>query len=127
MRNRNNRPGFTLLEVIIAAAILATAAISAIVLARQSALTVQQTEEADKATRAASNFLEKVSLWPREDLDRHLGERHEGEWILYIDRPHPLLYRVVLYDSTAKKPVLETALFRPEEAPIPPRISSDAQ
>lgn len=69
--------------------------------------------------RRASAFLDAVVLWPREDLDRHLGERPEGPWVLRVDRPAPTLYAVTLLagpdDSTATAGtlLLATSLFRP--------------
>lgn len=90
-------------------------AVSAVVLVRQSTHTVQYARTADERTRAASAFLDVVSLWPREDLDRRLGQRRQGPWMLYIDRPEPTLYRIVLFDSTGHQQILETALFRTEQ------------
>ena len=78
------RAGAVLLEVIIALAILATAG----------------------ATITA--------LWPRADLDRHLGERTQGHWRMRVDRPTPTLYVVTLTDGASNVELLRTALFRPE-------------
>src|SRR5688572_10849580 len=97
LRSRRRR-GAVLLEVIVALAILSIAALSAVVLARQASQTVERTRAADERMRMASAFMDVVSLWPREDLDRHLGNRRQGPWVLYIDRPAPILYRIVLYD-----------------------------
>ena len=62
-----------------------------------------------------------MSLWPREDLDRRLGERAQGPWRLTITRPAPTLYVVSLADSAsggaAGAELLTTTLYRPE----PPR------
>lgn len=116
LRDRKRQRGVILLEVIVALAIFAVASVSALVLVRQSSTTVKHIRDTDERTRAASAFLETVSLWPREDLDRRLGHRRQGPWMLYIDRPTPILYRIVLSDSTGQYAILETTLFRAELA-----------
>jgi type II secretory pathway pseudopilin PulG len=101
-----------LLEVIVALAILSIAALSAVILARQGAQVVAHAQGADQHIQAASAFMDVVSLWPRTDLDRRLGDHPQGPWTLHIDRPTPTLYRVALSDSLGGLPLLETALFR---------------
>lgn len=111
------RKGAVLLEAIVALVILTVAGTSAVVLVSQSADAVRRARMADAEAREASAFLHAVSLWTREDLDRRLGDRPQGEWRLIIQRPSPTLYEVVLTDSAATHEILRTALFRPE----PPR------
>src|SRR5690348_5798339 len=93
------RAGVVLLEVIVALTILAVAGVSLAVLATQSASAVRRARTANLETQQASGFLDAVALWPRADLDRHLGERPEGPWRLTIERPLPTLYTVTLADS----------------------------
>lgn len=107
------RRGAVLLEVIIALVILALAGLSAATLARQGAFAITHAQVADQRIEAASAFLDVVSLWPRADLDRRLGDHPQGPWTLHIDRPTPTLYRIALSDSLGGLPLLETALFRP--------------
>lgn len=108
------QPGMTLLEVLIALAILGTAAIGVVALGSQSWHAVRTAREADQSMRDASAFLDAVTLWPREDLDQRLGERVQRPWRLRIDRPMPTLYVVTLVDSSGKDTLLATVLFRPE-------------
>ena len=75
-----------LLEAMVALTILTIAGTWAVVLADQSAEAIRRVRIADTEIRRASGFLDAVALWPREDLDRHLGDRREGTWILSIDR-----------------------------------------
>ena len=103
-----------LLEVLIALTILAVAGIAIMALARQSMDTVARTRTADTELERASDFLQAVALWPRADLDRHLGDRLEGAWRLRVERPGPTLYTVVLTDSARTRVLLSTALYRPE-------------
>jgi type II secretory pathway pseudopilin PulG len=107
-----HRRGAVLLEVIVALAILSIAALSAVILARQGAQVVAHAQAADQHIQAASAFMDVVSLWPRADLDRRLGDHPQGPWTLHIDRPTPTFYRIALSDSLGGSPLLETALFR---------------
>ena len=109
-----------LLEVIVAVTILATAGVSAAIMAGQAADAVRHAREADAGLRRASAFLHAVALWPREDLDRRLGERPQGAWRLRIQRPVPTLYLVMLVDSARGTELLRTSLFRPESPRVAP-------
>jgi len=101
-----------LLEVIVAITMLAIGATMLVTLAASSLDAVARAETADADVRRASALLEAVSLWPRADLDRHLGDRAEGRWDLRIDRPSPTLYTVVLRDSTTRSVLIATSIYR---------------
>ncbi len=113
-RSRRTARGVVLLEVLIALTILAVAGIAIMQLARESVATVARTRASGTALERASDFLEAVALWPRADLDRHLGGRPEGAWRLRVERPSPTLYTVVLMDSARARVLLSTTLYRPE-------------
>jgi type II secretory pathway pseudopilin PulG len=115
-----------LLEVIVALTILIIAGLSAMAVANQAAAAVSQAREADSETRRASGFLDAVALWPRDDLDRHLGDRQEGPWILRIERPSPTLYTVILSTppdtvdgGRLPRELLRTVIYRPEPVGAP--------
>ncbi|HEX2210519.1 MAG TPA: type II secretion system protein [Longimicrobium sp.] len=117
-----------LLEAIVALVILSVAGTAAVTLVSQSADAVRRARIADAEMREASAFLHAVALWPREDLDRRLGQREQGPWKLIIQRPTPTLYEVVLTDSAVAHEILRTTLFRPEPpepeiAPPPPDVA----
>ena len=107
------RRGSTLLEALVALVLMATAAAAVAALAADTARAVQRAHVADAEARRASAFLELVTLWPREELDRRFGDREQGDWRLRIGRPHPALYVVTLLDSTGSRVLLGTALHRP--------------
>lgn len=108
------RSGMTLLEVLVALAILGVAGAATIGLASESWRAVRTAREADGSLREASAFFDAVALWPRGDLDRHLGDRGQGPWRMRVERPTPTLYVVILADSSSGLTILETSLFRPE-------------
>jgi prepilin-type N-terminal cleavage/methylation domain-containing protein len=111
---RGARNGMTLLEVLIALAILGSVGVATVSLAVESWRAVCAARESDRSLRDASAFLETVALWPREDLDRRLGDRAQGPWRMRVDRPWPTLYVVTLADSSHRVTLLSTSLFRPE-------------
>jgi type II secretory pathway pseudopilin PulG len=111
---RRAEPGAVLLEAIVALVILAIVGAAAVATAGDSLRAVRLAWEAARELETASAFLDAVSLWPREDLDRRLGVRRQGPWRLYIERTYPTLYTVVLTDSTGQREILRTALFRPD-------------
>jgi hypothetical protein len=108
------RHGVVLLEALVAITILTIAGASAVVLATQATEAVRRAREADTESLAGSAFLDAVALWPREDLDRRLGDRRQGPWILRIDHRWPELYVLSLRDSLHSRELLRTSLFRPE-------------
>ena len=116
---RAPRRGAALLEALVALTILATAGVSLIALALDSARTVERTRRSERELRAATRFMDAVALWPRADLDRHLGDRTEGAWNLRIDRPTPTLYVALLRDSAETHEILRTTLYRPESHASP--------
>lgn len=109
-----SRRGAVLLEVVVALTILATGGAGMIALASQSIDALRRARSAERETERASNFFEAVALWPRADLDRHLGDRAQGPWWLIIERPLPTLYTVTLTDSTGGRTIITTALYRAE-------------
>jgi len=111
---RATRRGAVLLEALVALMILAVAGVSLIALAADSARTVEHVRQSEAELRAATTFMDAVALWPRADLDRHLGDRAERAWNLRIDRPTPTLYVAVLRDSAGTHEILRTMLYRPE-------------
>lgn len=108
--------GAVLLEVVIAMALLAVAAIAAIAMAAEAGGAVSRARAAEARMREASHFLEAVSLWTRDDLNRRLGRRAQGPFVLALRRPVPELYTAELADTATGRVLLSTSLFRPDTA-----------
>jgi type II secretory pathway pseudopilin PulG len=113
----DNRRGAVLLEVLVALTVLATVGSAAAWTASESIRAVTHAQEAERRVRVATQLLTAVSLWPREDLDRHLGWRTQGPMRMRIDRPRPTLYDVTLIDGTTGRELLHTSLYRRELDP----------
>lgn len=107
--------GAVLLEVLVALTILSVGGTAAVLSTAEAARAVAHARERDQELRAADAFMNAVALWPREDLDRRLGERPQGAWRLRVDRPDRRLYVVSLRDSAGAE-LLHTSLFRPDSS-----------
>lgn len=112
---RGNERGAALIEAIVALAVLATIGGAAAWSASESLRAVHRAWLRESRTHRAAQLLTAVSLWPRDDLDRHLGTTPQGPWRLSIYRTEPMLYEVTLADSGGGPAVLQTTLFRPEQ------------
>jgi len=107
-----DRRGAVLLEALVALAVLATVGSAAAWTASEAIRAVGRVHETETQIRSAARLLTAVSLWPREDLDRHLGSRRQGPWRMQINRVHPTLYDVTLADAVTGRVLLWTTLFR---------------
>jgi type II secretory pathway pseudopilin PulG len=112
---RGRRDGMVLLEALVAIAILGTVASAAAWKTAETLHAVSRMHAREAEVRAAQRLLSAVSLWPREDLDRHLGARPQGRWMMHVDRTTETLYEIALIDSVSARVVLRTALFREPE------------
>lgn len=112
--------GVALLEVLVALVILATAAIALVELvdAGTRALTVARVRERELADE--DRLLSAYTLLARSDLDRRLGTRDVGPYLVNVQRPEPVLYRIAV--SREKAPDVEdlvTVVYRQEPARAP--------
>jgi type II secretory pathway pseudopilin PulG len=104
----------TLLETLVAMSILSFAGVTMLTLARETSQSVRRALEDEDEVRRASALLDATTLWSREDLDRHLGTRQQGQWRMHVDRDDRSIYFISLRDSTDRHELLQTTLYRPE-------------
>jgi hypothetical protein len=78
---------------------------------------LQRAGRSETRVHRANSLLEATALWSRADLDRHLGSRHQGEWIMRVEHPMPQLYTITIEDETGARVLLSTTLYRPENSP----------
>ncbi len=116
MHRADRRAGVLLLEVLVALALLGTAAASLTALALEAGRVTERARLAERDTRRASAFLDVVVLWTREDLNDRLGSRRQGAWILEAQRTAPSLYHLTLRDSAGRHALLSTSVYRPDTA-----------
>ena len=113
-RAQRARIGATLLEAIVAITLLGLIGLTGVELVRSAAQLTEIAATTETELAEASDFLNAVSLWSRDELDQRLGTREQGDWLLEVQRYTPDLYVVSLLDSSGAEPILQTALFRPE-------------
>jgi prepilin-type N-terminal cleavage/methylation domain-containing protein len=106
--------GMALLEVIVAMTILVIAALSTVAWVGQASDAVVRAGTAAAETDSASDYLDRIALWTRDDLDRHLGPRRQGAWTVTVERMTPALYVVTMRDGGNYHTLLRTVLYRPE-------------
>lgn len=106
------RRGAALLEALVALAVLGTVGSAAAWSATESLRAVARFHEREQVQRKADRLLTAVSLWPRADLDRHLGSSRQGPWRLRIDRPLITIYDVSLIDTVSNAVLIRTSLYR---------------
>lgn len=109
--------GALLLEVVAALAILALVAPAMLALvaavARQERLAATREEQVAQAERV----LGALTLLTRAELDRGVGVRRMGEFVVEIERPQPALYRLsVSRADTRRRAELVTMVYRPGAA-----------
>ena len=112
MTPRASRGGTVLLEVLVALMIVSVAGAAAMASASAMTRTVATAQMRERDVRAASAFLDDVSLWTRDDLDRHLGNRPEGRWRLDVERDAEDLYDVALYGGDRGPLLVRTTFYR---------------
>lgn len=107
------RRGITLLEVLVALAILGTAGVATL-----TALTAGLSAERDAAARERAladeeRVLAAMSLLQRSELDQRIGRHTIGEFVVSVQRPERTLYRIAV--ARAESPHVEdlvTVVYR---------------
>jgi len=115
---RNGERGATLLEAMVAVAILAAAGISLVAALDAGVRSEQEARRRERSLLAAERVLTATALLTRDDLDRRLGHHPVGEFIVEVQRPDPTLYRIAIAEGrTPEVEALVTVVYRPEPVP----------
>jgi type II secretory pathway component PulJ len=113
----HTRHGAVLLEVLAALTIFAFSAMSALGLLNQLAVSETRAHTVERTVADQERLLAAYGLLTRDDLDRRLGARAMGAYVVAVQRPTRVLYRVTIGDSTGVE--LATLLYRPEPRHAP--------
>jgi hypothetical protein len=105
------RDGAVLIEVIIAMSILFLSGLVSVHLTLEARTAVERATLREAELLAASQFMSVVWLWPREDLDRRLGVRAQGGWLLRIERAEPSLYSITILDGLTQRPLVSSVRY----------------
>ena len=109
------RRGSVLLEPLVAIVVVLVAGLAALTAVSGLRHTASAYLLRKQEMGAASAFLDAISLWPTAELDRRLGERTQGPFLLSIARSSETVYVVQLADRIWHRRLLWTALYRPRE------------
>ncbi|MCC6317236.1 MAG: hypothetical protein IT361_06035 [Gemmatimonadaceae bacterium] len=104
------RPGVVLLDALLALVLVAVVSLGAFDLLRQSMRAREATSDHARRLREVDRLLSSVAMWPRGELDLHLGRRRQGTWWLDIQRSERGLYRVSIVDGRSGRAWLSTVL-----------------
>lgn len=115
MSARNER-GALLLEVLAALTIFGASALTTASLLNQLSESERRAQEVERRLADQDRLLTAYSLLEREDLDRRLGARVVGPYVVEVQRPAPSLYRITIGDSAGVD--LATLVHRPEPANV---------
>jgi hypothetical protein len=99
----------------VALAILAAAGVGILQLTRESAATVSHVRTAELNVAGAAAILDVLALSSREVLDQRLGQAVDGAWLVTLER-QGAMYRVTVSDTSSRRVLLETQIFR--RAPV---------
>lgn len=111
-----DRRGAVLLEVMVAMVIFTIAAAASLARAAEARHAIALARAEENRIDAASSFLDRVALWPVDDLDRHMGAHRQGPWLLEVERLSTSLYTLALLDSAGRRPLVTTVVYR--KAPV---------
>ena len=109
------RAGFVLLESLLAMAIVGIMCLGLLSVFREAAHSLTLLNDRQRQLRDADRFFTAVALWTRVDLERRLGSRQQGPYVLTISGTTPVLFDVELADARTRATLLTTTLYRPED------------
>ena len=109
-----------LLEVLAALAILGSAGLALVALVDSEVRAVTLDARRERELDGEERLLLAHTLLNRTDLDRRIGSREAGDYLVAISRPERTLYRIAV--SPGARPDVEdlvTVVFRPDTAHAP--------
>ena len=117
---RLHERGVVLLEVLVAIVILSVAGLSLLELVRGGTQAVTAARLRERELADEERLLTAFTLLAREDLDRRIGERTVGPYVVGVQRPERTLYRIGL--ARRESPDVEdlvTVIYRAEPPHAP--------
>ncbi len=106
------RKGVSVLEILVSLAVISIFGLATLGSLTQSWRSVQMAQASDRAFLRAVALLDAAMLWSREDLDRRLGDRRQGEFTMRIERVGPNEYTISVLDSSRVRVLLSTSSSR---------------
>jgi prepilin-type N-terminal cleavage/methylation domain-containing protein len=107
---RADRAGLTLLEVLVALALLGIGGAAWLGLAGQSAQTLNGMRAREAQVQRAAQVMTRVSLWPRERLATFAAGGVTEGFRVHVVQLAPTLYQLSVADSGSGSPLISTSL-----------------
>jgi len=110
--------GVVLLEVLVAVVILATGGIGLLELVGSGLRAERDARLRETTLGTEERLLSALTLLNRKELDRRIGRRQIGEFIVDVQRPETTLYRIaLLQEQSPRVEDLVTVVYRAEDKP----------
>ena len=114
---RNER-GVVLLEVLVAVVILATTGIGLVEVVGAGLGAERDARLRERTLATEERLLSALTLLNRKELDQRIGRRQIGEFIVDVQRPERMLYRIALLQQESPQVEdLVTVVYRAESKP----------
>lgn len=104
--------GAALLEAVAALAIVASAVAGAAWMVLESVGNLARSHADESMYYEADQLLRAVSLWPRQELELHLGRTEQGNMTLHVIPAGDEVFDVHVSEATVGRPLLSTSVFR---------------
>jgi hypothetical protein len=114
-RGSRRRRGTIVLEILLSLALLALFGLLMLQTLTDAYRGMQGAHAAELDFLQATALLDAALLWSTADLNRRLGERRQGPWLMQIDRPRIGLYHFSIRREGASHALLRTSLRRRDE------------
>jgi prepilin-type N-terminal cleavage/methylation domain-containing protein len=111
------RSGFALLEVMVAMALMATAAVSLMGVLGAATRSLHAVRAKEAVAEHCHSAMTAYALMSTRDLARRIGAQQWQHCLVEISRPRPAIYRIAATPDSAAIPLLVTLLYRRVEAP----------
>jgi Tfp pilus assembly protein PilV len=115
------RTGSTLIEVLIAVVVLATAGTALVTMLGQTQRTMRDVSVTERTVMDASDQLARLLVLDRASLATRAGRFNTAGWTIEIVQVSSKLYDVSIAASDTAAPLLRTTLYRPDSADAAPR------
>jgi hypothetical protein len=93
---RSDEHGVVLLEIMVAIVILVTAGLAMVEVVSGSLQSAERAREREGQLADQERLLTAYTLLVRSDLDRRLGSRQVGGYVVNVQRPERGLYRIAV-------------------------------
>lgn len=111
-RGSRCRRGAVVLEVLLSLVLLSLFGLVMVQTLADAYHSMQAAHAAEREFLQAIALMDAALLWSTPDLNRRLGERRQGPWIMKIDRPSAGLYQFTVRRAGSSEALLKTSLRR---------------